>query len=89
MRSEKNILRHELIGLECEVVGASNKSLVGIFGKIQDETMKTLVIGDARKRVAKQGTRLRLHLHDKKIMVEGDLLVGRPEDRIKKKIKNW
>ena len=87
MRSERNILRHELIGLYCEVVGAKNKDLVGLRGKIIDETMKTLVID--RKRVQKQGTKFRVVLGQKRLIINGDFIVARPEDRIKKKFKKW
>ncbi|MBI4170928.1 MAG: ribonuclease P protein subunit [Candidatus Aenigmarchaeota archaeon] len=90
MRSERNILRHEIIGLQCEVVNAKNKSLVGIRGRIVDETMKTLVIDEnKRKRIAKQGTRFQIALGGKRLIINGDLLVARPEDRIKKKLKKW
>ncbi len=90
MRNEKNILRHELMGLDCEVVDAKNKSLVGLKGRIVDETMKTLVLDvEKRKRAPKQGTRFRIMLGQKKLIIDGSLLGGRPEDRIKKKFKKW
>ena len=89
MRNEKNIVRHELIGLYCEVAGSRNKSLVGISGRIIDETMKTLLIGQSRKRVAKRGSRFRISLGNKQVIVDGDMLAARPEDRIKKKFRKW
>ncbi len=107
----KNILQHELIGLNCEVVDATNKSIVGIKGKIIDETMKTVVMKQERTDakvndasgvqarpskhigkgaiVFKKGSQFRLVLNDKKVIVKGDHLVSRPEDRIKKKVKKW
>jgi ribonuclease P protein subunit POP4 len=87
MREAKNILQHELIGLECTVVAAKNRASIGIHGTIEDETMKTLVIGG--KTVFKKGTVFRVMLGKKTLEVEGDYLVARPEDRIKKKIKRW
>lgn len=90
MRSYKNILRHELIGLECEVVKSLNKIQTGMKGKIVEETMKTVVLkNDGLKRIQKKGTVFRLNLEEGKVDVEGDLIVSRPEDRIKKKIKKW
>ncbi len=90
MRNERNILRHEIIGLQCEVVDAKNRSLVGITGRVVDETMKTFVIDeDKRKRIAKQGTTFKIALGGKKLIVNGGILVARPEDRIKKKFKKW
>jgi ribonuclease P protein subunit POP4 len=87
MRTEKNILVHELIGLECEVVEARNASNIGIRGKITDETMKTVAIGE--KMILKNGTVFRVKVGDKTVDIEGDFLASRPEDRIKKKIKKW
>ncbi|MBI4162763.1 MAG: ribonuclease P protein component 1 [Candidatus Aenigmarchaeota archaeon] len=92
MRTMKNILQHELIGLECEVVDAANKSNIGVKGKIVDETMKTIVLKEASGKKAiifKKEAQFRLWLNDKKIIIKGDHLVSRPEDRIKKKIKKW
>jgi len=90
MRSERNILRHELIGLQCDITDAKNKSLIGLRGKIIDETMKTVVIkAETRKRVQKKGTKFRIQLGDRKIVINGDFIAARPEDRIKKKFKKW
>ncbi len=90
MRTAKNILRHELIGLECEVVHARNKSQVGIRGKVADETMKTLIIKNSgKKRVQKKGTVFRLMLGGKKVDLDGNFIIARPEDRIKKQINKW
>ena len=87
MRNPGNILKHELIGLDCKVMKSQNKSQEGLHGKIVDETMKTVSIGG--KSVQKKGTVFRLRLNGKNVDVEGDHLVARPEDRIKKTIKKW
>ncbi|MCX6815705.1 MAG: ribonuclease P protein subunit [Candidatus Aenigmarchaeota archaeon] len=87
MRNIKNIVQHELIGLECEVVKAKNKNAIGISGRITDETLKTMVINN--KRVFKKGTLFCLNLEGKKVYIEGDFLATRPEDRIKKRITRW
>ena len=90
MRNERNILRHELIGLECKVVSSGNKSLVGLAGRIADETMKTLVLDrEKRRRIPKQGTVFRIAVGKRSVIINGDMLVARPEDRIKKKFKKW
>lgn len=91
MRTPRNILRHELIGLDCTVVSSSNKSQVGISGKIVDETMKTLVIESAgkEKRVQKEGCVFRVSLGPQAVDIEGKYIASRPEDRIKKKFSRW
>jgi ribonuclease P protein subunit POP4 len=90
MRRADNILKHELIGLPCEIVSSSNRNQIGLKGKIIDETMKTLVIKDDKeRRLPKQNTVFRVKLGSKKIEIDGNYLIARPEDRIKKKFKKW
>lgn len=91
MRSPKNIMFHELIGLECKIVSSRNASQIGISGKIIDETQKTFVIETAHgsKRVLKADVTIRISLGDKTVEITGRYLVSRPEDRIKRKFKKW
>lgn len=77
-----DILRGELIGLNVEIVKADNDVLVGINGKIVDETRNMLKIGD--KMVVKEQVVLKIEKDGNFIEVDGKLLVGRPEDRVKK-----
>lgn len=82
----RDVVRYELIGLNTKVVDAKNKDLVGIKGKIVDETKNMLVIEEKgkMKKVIKSQAVLDLNVKDKVIRVDGRLLVGRPEERIKK-----
>ncbi|MFH0832678.1 MAG: ribonuclease P protein component 1 [Candidatus Aenigmatarchaeota archaeon] len=90
MRNPKNILRHELIGLQCEIIDACNKSQIGLKGRIVDETLKTVMIKDEKKlRIPKKGTVFRLILGKQRVDVNGNFIISRPEDRIKKKFKKW
>jgi ribonuclease P protein subunit POP4 len=83
-----NILRHEIIGLEAEVLNDSNPANIGIRGNVIDETMKTLVIrGMGTHRIAKQTAVFKFLLDGVAVKVEGKALIGRPEDRVKKTIK--
>ena len=86
MRGATNILRHELIGLDIEIVDAQNESLVGIKGVVIDETRNCLIIGtkDGEKKVLKKGVEIKTKVDGKEIIITGDFLVGRPEERIKK-----
>ena len=82
----KYITKHELIGLECEVVAATDPTLVGIRGVVVDETRNTLVLEVAgrRKRVAKAIASFRFRVGSHVLEVDGKALVARPEDRIKR-----
>ena len=87
--SSRNILRHELIGLEAGVIRSRNPSHRAVEGLIVDESMKTLVIeqdGES-KRVPKRDATFNIKLPNGLVEVEGAALYGRPEDRVKKKIK--
>ena len=89
----ENIMRHELIGLECTVSKCSDVKKTGISGKIIDETQKTLRIETGKKEfiVAKKDCMFDIHLPQGDVVeVDGKILYGRPEERIKKKFaKTW
>jgi ribonuclease P protein subunit POP4 len=88
--TEKNILRHELIGLDVEVVRDSNISNISLRGRVFDETRNTLLIkiNEVTKRIAKQNAVFRFKLPDcTNLDVDGRALIGRPEDRVKRKMK--
>ncbi|HII15292.1 MAG TPA: ribonuclease P protein subunit [Nanoarchaeota archaeon] len=81
-----DILRHELIGLEIEVVTSPNSSLVGIKGKIIDETRNTLRIQGRGKvlTIMKNAIVFRASIGGRIVEIDGSSIMGRPEDRIKK-----
>ena len=81
--SPKEILRHELIGLEVEVADSKNKNLVGIKGKITDETRNTLEV-DNTKKLAKDQVTIKVKKGNQTFVIDGNQIVGRPEDRVKK-----
>ncbi|MGC8885418.1 MAG: ribonuclease P protein component 1 [Candidatus Nanoarchaeia archaeon] len=92
MRTPRNILRHELIGLEARVLKAKNPSNVGLAGKIVDETQNTLTleVSGRQKKIFKSDIVLALKLPDgKQVQIDGALLVGRPWERIKKKFPRF
>ncbi|MBI2672492.1 ribonuclease P protein subunit [Candidatus Woesearchaeota archaeon] len=83
----KDFLKTEMIGLKMEVLEAKNKNLIGMKGVIVDETKNTLVIKNEKeemKTILKDQVVLKIHYKGNEIKVNGDLLLGRPEDRLKK-----
>ena len=80
-----NLRKHELIGLQVEVLRATDPGQTHLVGRVVDETRNLLVIeaGGAEKRIPKQGARFRFHVNGN-IEVEGDEIRFRPEDRVKK-----
>lgn len=92
MVTPKELVRHELIGLQAEVVESTNKSAVGLHGTVIDESRNTLTIrtGKGPKSLVKGQCVFRFLLQAGDLVrVDGKVLVGRPEDRIKKKLKKW
>jgi ribonuclease P protein subunit POP4 len=86
MITAQNLKRHELIGLKARVDQAANPSLIGIEGRIVDETRNTLVIKDGRKErsVPKKEVILEIEVQKEKVKIKGREILGRPEDRIKR-----
>lgn len=85
MISSRNILRHELIGLDVLVSGAVNPCQRGISGRIIDETRNLLVIMTPKgiKRVPKMHSTFRVMLHDGELVeIHGSVLALAPEKRI-------
>ncbi len=90
MITPQNVFRHELIGLTVEIIDSNHKEYVGIKGKIIDETRNTINIdtGSQEKLIIKKEVVLLLYLpENKKVSIDGKIIVARPEDRIKKKFK--
>lgn len=89
-RTDKNIVYHELIGLQVEVMSHLNPSLIGVKGVVVDETMNTLRIADVNRRkivtVMKSGGIFAFTIPESgtKVYIDGSQIVGRPEDRLKK-----
>jgi ribonuclease P protein subunit POP4 len=92
MITPKNLVKHELIGLDVEVTGSTNKFNVGINGLVVDETKNTLTIEtqNGLKRIQKKGSTLIFKIPSgKKVKVNGSKIAVRPEDRMKIKVKKW
>ena len=79
-----NLRKHELIGRDVEVVASPDPSLLGVRGRIVDETRNMIRIDcdGLEKSVPKSGGRFRFPAVGVEIV--GDEILFRPEDRIKK-----
>lgn len=92
-----NLLQHELIGLRTEVEDSSNRNMRGLCGTIVDETRNMIIIEEEHrkeKKIPKAGNVFVFELPEEedangrmriRMRVRGDMLVSRPEDRIKKR----
>jgi ribonuclease P protein subunit POP4 len=85
MISSRNVLRHELIGLDVLVSGAANPLHRGLCGHIIDETKNLLVIETTRgiKRIPKMHSTFRIVLPGRELVeIDGSVMVLAPEKRI-------
>lgn len=83
-----NVRYHELIGLRVEVLEHLNPSYTSIRGLVVDETKNVLAVKDAsgteKKIIKKGGVFLFVLPSGAKVVVRGDELIGRPEERVKR-----
>jgi len=77
----KKTVRIALIGEKVSVIGAANKSLVGITGKVTDETKNTLVISTEKGNKTIIKDQVAITVNEKTI--QGKNIMGRTETRIK------
>jgi len=80
-----NLLKHEFIGLTIKVVESNNQTLVGIIGKVVDETQNLFIIETEKgeKEILKKDCLFEVQVGKEWVQIDGKLLVGKPEARIK------
>lgn len=80
------LARAEFIGLQVQVIDASDPGLIGISGRVVDETKNTLVIRTSHKEVVvpKRIATFRFTFKDEEVDLRGSVIAFRPEDRPKK-----
>jgi ribonuclease P protein subunit POP4 len=92
MITPRNLAHHELIGLECRIASSSNKRIIGLEGRVVDETRNilTIEVNGKEKNFLKDQSAFSFKIPSgERVRIEGRLLVGRPEDRIKKRLGKW
>ena len=75
--------RGELIGKYIEVTKSNNKTLVGLKGKVVDETKNMLLLENG-KMVKKNDIWLKIIQGNDILQIDGKILMSRSEDRLKK-----
>jgi len=90
MKITPNIICHEFIGIESKIVQSPHAGYLGLSGRILDETKNTFLLQheNETKRIVKDAAVFHFTFPDGAIVeISGKLLVGKPEDRLKKTIK--
>jgi ribonuclease P protein subunit POP4 len=95
-QTPENIHRHELIGLNIEIIQSTDKQMIGLHGLVVDETKNLLVIDSSktaskRVKIPKKDCVFRFSLPSgEQVDVDGNLLNLKPENRLKNIMrKRW
>ena len=84
MITADNIHSHEFIGLDTEIVQSTNPQVIGLNGRIINETksMFTINTDNGVKSIAKSTNDWKFSIQNKDIIVNGSKITKRPFDRI-------
>lgn len=81
----ENLPRHELIGLDVEVVESTDETLEDVSGEVMDETRNTLRIDD--KTVQKSNCVFLFEIPSgEKVKLDGELIDRAPAERVDMKL---
>ncbi len=84
MITTENIARHELIGLETTILESNNSQVVGLHGKIIDETKSMFVIETSTgiKHMPKMNSMWKFNLNGVTSIVDGKSISKRSYERM-------
>lgn len=84
MITADNITSHEFIGLHTEIVKSTNPQVIGLNGRIINETKSMFTINTEKgtKSIAKSINNWKFSIENKDVIVEGSKITKRPFDRI-------
>ena len=84
MITPDNIHSHEFIGLDTEIVQSTNPQVIGLNGRIINETksMFTINTENGVKSIAKSTNDWKFSIQNKYVIVDGSKIAKRPFDRL-------
>ena len=84
MITADNIHSHEFIGLDTEIIQSTNPQVIGLNGRIINETksMFTINTENGVKSIAKSTNDWKFSIQNKDIIVDGSKIAKRPFDRL-------
>ncbi|MCX6707821.1 MAG: ribonuclease P protein subunit [Candidatus Woesearchaeota archaeon] len=83
----KELMKKELIGMSATIIDSRNKSNIGINGKIIDETKNCIMIKTEKGEKKMIKDNITIEFDGSRKVIEGSMLSGRPEERIKRKAR--
>jgi len=82
-------LKGEFIGKEIEIVKSKNKDLIGLKGKIVDETKNIFIIETKKGEKKVQKKICKFKFVKEGITIDGNIVNYCPEDRLVRRFKDW
>ncbi|MCJ8307002.1 MAG: ribonuclease P protein subunit [Nitrosopumilus sp.] len=84
MITADNITSHEFIGLDTEITQSTNPQVVGLNGRIINETKSMFTINTDKgvKSIAKSQNIWKFSIDNQDVIVDGTKIAKRPFDRI-------
>lgn len=84
MITADNITSHELIGMHTEIVHSSNPQVIGLNGRIVNETKSMITINTIKgaKTIAKSNNDWKFTLDNKDVIINGSKISKRSFDRL-------
>ncbi len=84
MITRDNITMHEVIGMNTEISNSSNPQVIGLNGKIVDETKSMITLSTAKgmKSIPKSNNEWKFTVEGKEIIVNGSRIAKRSSDRL-------
>lgn len=84
MITSDNIRSHEFIGLDTEISESTNPQVIGLNGRIINETksMFTINTENGMRSIAKSTSSWKFSIQNKDIIVNGARIAKRPFDRL-------
>lgn len=88
MRTTQNLVLHEFIGLDTKVEKSTDPTMVGLSGRIIDETKNMLIVNtnNGVKKIAKNICKLGFNIQGESVQIDGKQITKRSEDRLGGKV---
>ncbi len=90
MEITPDIIRYEFIGTAAQIAYSKNAGYLGLSGRVIGETKNTFTLYSEgkTKNIIKDSAVFNFTFNDStSVEIDGKILIGRPEDRLKKSIK--
>ena len=90
MKVTPDVIREEFIGTNAQITNSPHSGYKGLKGQVIGETRNTFTLNKAgqTKQIVKDQAIFQFQFSDGTVVeIDGKLLVGKPEDRLKKQVK--